>query len=70
MDNATWIKAAAPPACPGPNANLPIAHTLADKTPACHQCTHSIQFPLDNSVTYDLCVLDRITAMTELPNSL
>jgi hypothetical protein len=43
MEHATWIKATAPTARPVPNANLPIARTLADfKTPACHQCKHNI----------------------------
>jgi hypothetical protein len=48
MEHATWIQATAPAARPGPNANLPIARTLADfKAPACHQCTHNIHYFTD-----------------------
>jgi hypothetical protein len=43
MEHATWIKATAPSARTGPDANLTISCTLAGfKPPTCHHCTHNI----------------------------
>jgi hypothetical protein len=69
MEHANWIKATEPYARSGPNANLPIARTLADfKTPACHQCTQNIHFFKVLWKFFMCCLLGSMVACLLVPS--